>query len=199
MVQIKYSLISEGSSDWVLRTIVERYAIFHNFDLVINESLSKPFNGPLGEARLRIRTRSNFDSDAVELGLYFTDKDKDREGFDKLKFIEDTIRSVQEVYLTKSVTGIPDPHLEAWLLSDQNAVKKVFGLRGEDPIPFSDRPPKSQLESLANTCGGDDLTPPEARKRLAEELDLSVLERNSQSFNQFIHRLKAFLNTQINQ
>jgi len=191
-MDITYALLREGSSDIALKTIVERYAQTRGHTLIFNEALSKPFNGPLGEQTVKIRTRNNFDDSTVEMAFYFADRDKGE--FNKLESIENAIRSVNELYLAKSIIGIPDPHMEVWLLTDQNAVKAVFGLVGDRPVPHSDVEPKKRLELLSNEFGSDELTPPEARKKLAETLDLGVVERNCPSFNNFIQHFNEYLN-----
>lgn len=192
-MEITYALLREGSSDIALKTIVERYAQTRSVQLIFNEGLSKPFNGPLGEQTVKIRTRSNFDTNAVEIAFYFADKDKG--DFNKLESIQNAVKAVNELYLSRSIIGIPDPHMEVWLLADQNAVKAVFGLAGDQPIPHDDVEPKKRLELLSNEYGSDELTPPEARKKLAEALDLSVVERNCPSFNNFIQHFNEYLNS----
>jgi hypothetical protein len=132
---IRYALLREGTTDTALQIIVERFAHNKGIELLFNEALSKPFNGPLGEQKVRIRTRANFDSSAVDLAFYFTDKDKGE--FNKAEKIANAIKSVNESYLLKSVIGVPSPHMEAWLLAGQDCVKHLFSWPGDEPLPLT--------------------------------------------------------------
>ncbi|HET7060150.1 MAG TPA: hypothetical protein VFH99_02435 [Candidatus Saccharimonadales bacterium] len=183
----------EGNTDISLKIILERHAVSRGCSLIYNEELSKPFNGPLSKVALRIRTKKNFDSGDVDMAFYFADRDKG--DYDKLEYIQQEIGAVNGAYLLRSIVGIPDPHMEAWLLADENAVKRVFGIAGEQPVPFANLPPKDRLNALSNKAGDTELTPPIARRKLAKSCNLNLVERRNRSYNQFIGRYNDFLNS----
>lgn len=184
----------EGTTDISLQVLVERHAQARGFELSFDKDLSKPFNGPLSDVAVKIRTRKNFSQGAMDLAFYFADKDRGE--FNKFEHIRDAIKSVDNAYLLKSVIGIPDPHMEAWLLADEDIVKQIFGLPGDEPLPFPELEPqpKSRLQALTSQCGDTELTPPLARSRLAESCNLTTLEQKSASYRQFIRRFNTFLN-----
>lgn len=190
---LKYALIREGSSDEVLKILVEKYGESKGLKFECSDQHSKPFKGPLANTLLRIRTMDIFDVANLDCAFYFTDKD--RGDFNKIEKIEEAITSVNSLHLQKSIIGIPDPHMEAWLLADQDNVKAVFRLDGTKPLPYSDLEPKSRLENLCRNSDDTELTPPEARKRLATGADLNKTARSCPSFNSFVGKFNTYIAT----
>jgi len=135
-----------------------------------------------------IYTRLFFCSaESVDLALFFTDQDKDKEG--RKDKIRELISRVNPGYIDFSVIGVPDPHLEKWLISDYNAVKRVFGLPGDEKIPGSDLSPKDQIKFLQSLMGKEQLSFYEACENLSHELDIDVVRQRCADFNSFAGEL----------
>jgi hypothetical protein len=190
----KYGYICEGEYDvGALQTLIERYALEEKqVDIEVVRELCKPTNGPVSKSAVNMRTRL-FQDKAVDLCFYFSDKDKGDQ--DKLSHITEGIESVDRNMLDIAIIGIPAPHFEAWLLCDDSAAKDLFNLQGDQALPFSELAsnPKSRLIKLADKYGDEILTPQEARRKLAEKVNIRILIHNDPTFQSFVNSFNAAL------
>lgn len=185
MEKITYGILSEGDSDLSsLSILCGRIAKIKGIELELNIPLSKPANGPISDKVIRVRTEM-FRKGGVQFAAYFADADKD--GFHKkVKFIKDVIRDIDTSWLDRAVVGVPDRNLEAWLLEDQDMVKKILGIPGSLPLPHSEiKDPKEKLIRLVAEYGDEAMTPTSFRLELANKIDLNILKRKSNSFRAF--------------
>lgn len=115
-----------------------------------------------------------FDDDKADVGIFITDRDRSkREGFSRRAQVEDKLNGANPAYLLRSVIGVPDPHIEKWLLLDDNCLKRIFVLDHTKPIPFSDVEPKLQFHQLVG-LPSHTLTRFEAAKLITEQMDLGI-------------------------
>jgi hypothetical protein len=96
--------------------------------------------------------------------------------------------------LPKVVSGVPEPHLEKWIIADENAVKTVLGLPGSQPLPHPSLKPKDRLIQLVNN-GEFEGTLDEAKVAILENSRIIDMCRHASDFNSFKSDLDNFLNT----
>ena len=90
------------------------------------------------------------------------------------------------------VIGIAVREFEAWLLGDQNAVRRVIDVHF-DPLKSVERmSPREAKECLGNLIGVSEveLGADEIRREIAYSCDLGVLSKECSSFNSFEQKLK---------
>ena len=187
--KLRIGILSEGSSDLSsLSIIVKRLIKKQGIEALIDNSLSKPVNGPISEKVIKLRT-ALFIRGRLDIGLYFSDAD--RQGFNKKKsFIRECIGRFDDSWLDRAVIGIPDRNLEAWLLSDQDTAKEILGIYASEPLHHKEvKDPKIRLLRLASERGNDSLTPSLLRIQIASQANLSTICKNSKSFQSFVDDL----------
>lgn len=92
-----------------------------------------------------------------------------------------------------SLVLIPVREIEAWLLADAQAIKKVFNLQSEPVIPQNPEllpDPKRSLEDLVWRAGNKRYVNSIHNERLAEESRLGLIEkcRSFRAYPQFLRR-----------
>jgi hypothetical protein len=93
------------------------------------------------------------------------------------------------------VIGCPDPHIEKWLLLDQNALKDVFGVSPNIPLHKCERDfYKNELKNIIRNAGWP-ITQGgiEYSKDIIEKIDFIRAKRNDASFGNFINDLRLIL------
>jgi len=117
------------------------------------------------------------------------DKDKDRRG-DRLKNMQQmraTDRSNPANNLLPTALGEANPHLEAWLLDDGQAVKSVLQIPDTDSIPtLPHRDPKNALGQLIDESPRQE-GPKELLGEIASAMEPSRCQHSSTTgFTQFV-------------
>lgn len=181
----KYALISEGVSDvYSIRIICQRLALLEGREIELDDDLSHPANGPITENMVKIRVKQFYSNDVI-FGVCLSDTDKNKYN-EKITSLNNMVRKAQPVWYDKIVIGSPCRNLEAWLLADEDCVKKQLSLDGAKALPFrSESDPKNRLLQLAAKYGDDSLTPQSLRKLLAEQMDLEIVAKKNNSFSKF--------------
>ena len=106
------------------------------------------------------------------------------------------IDKVMRGFVGQVIYAIPDPHVERWLLLDQEAFKKVMGRGCEAPAYKCDRGHYKRLLSEAiRKAGKTPLTGGERVKKLVNAADLEYLERTEDSLGKFLKALLQQLQT----
>lgn len=128
-------------------------------------------------------------SNPVQIAIYLTDKDKQ-----KGKLEEKILAKINEIdkdLNSISAIGIPNPHFEKWLMSDKGNIKSVFRIENKEKIPFSDCPPKQQLELLQRHMQKPSRTLLQCYTNLAELVNIPTLRKSSQEFEKFYKNIKS--------
>lgn len=188
---IVIGILSEGVSDIAsLEEICHRLLVRLGITATVAEKLSRPANGPISEKVIKLRT-ALFKKGDVDLAFYFADADKI--GFNKkYNLIKGGIQGFDESWLDRSVIGVPDRNLEAWLLSDQNTVKRLLNLDAGEALPHGKiKDPKERFLRIVSEHGEDSLTPSAFRRKMAKEADLDEMARRSDSFKAFCDELSV--------
>jgi hypothetical protein len=141
---IKIGIAFEGKRDITPLEILIQRILAPNFNPVILKRRS-PYTGLIGYTKLF--TKDFFElGDTVDVAVFVTDQDKQKKRVKNtiLKIIE----GVNPTYKLFSVVGVPDPHFEEWLLTNQGYVKNYFGLEATQPLTIIDNSPKITIEHL---------------------------------------------------
>lgn len=92
---------------------------------------------------------------------------------------------------TEFVCGFPDPELEQWFIDEENAIKKILGLKGNNPIPYPKLKPKERLLLLIEQSNADIADSKlDIYIEIASSLDLKKLCECSKSFKSFYAAIK---------
>lgn len=138
---IRYTLLADGGSDAVLIPIID-WVIRKNFTELNFES---QFARGLGEVGLSLSSRIAAAIEQFPCDVLFVHRDGEKESFsDRLLEIRESLQDVVKAY----VPIIPIKMTEAWLLSDEVAIRAAAGNRnGKIDLQL---PPKKKWETLAN-------------------------------------------------
>ncbi len=143
---IKIAVVYEGLRDTdAVRVIISRIIESEGIEFEISKMVPT-HKGIIGYVKAYVRTF--FDLEGLHVGVFLTDQDVKVDVDDRRRKIRQCIEEVNPTHLNYSAIGVADPHFEKWLVSDHNLLKKIMRLNGSDPIPFSDKLPKHQLELL---------------------------------------------------
>jgi hypothetical protein len=191
-MDLRYGILSEGDSDLTaLQIVIERITSELGHTLRLDSSASIPVSGPITPAGVKLRT-DLFNSKGLDIGVYFADKDKETTG-SKRTMIRDAIKASSEEWLERSAIGIPDPHMEAWMIADEDTLKNYLGIDGPESLPFGHLDAKERVTNFASNYGPIDLTQMVLIRYMAENMDLRVVKNRSQSFQDFCSSLQGAL------
>jgi len=196
-MNLSYGLLCEGDSDLsALSIIIQRLGERLGHDLIISLDQSNPVSGPISKVSVKLRTTAFLQAN-LDLGFYLADNDKGEIG--KLQMIRTNVETVNQAWFNRSVIGIPDPHMEAWLIADQDTVKNYFGIPADQPLPFAGQQPKPRMSSLVSSYGEEQLTVGEFRRILASTMNIEHVIHHDSEFATFEGNIRAALNFVENQ
>ncbi len=191
--KVKVGLSCEGkNSDLpVLRILVKRLLDINEIDFEIKKEIPAG-SGIIGFARAH--TEEFFEeADPVDIGIYLTDQDDPNAN--RKKQVRDEIIKVNEVLANYTIIGVPDPHIEAWLIADQDLVKNIFGFRGEEKLPKENLKPKDRITYFQRNMTSNSILLYDAYERLANESNLKIIMDRCPEFADFSESLKAVCNS----
>ena len=179
MIEIKVALAYEGPADeGTFIEIPKKIISEFGADLKVVRELS-PKTGLLGFIEGYLR---EFEKDDPDIIILSTDLDG---APDRKKALSGIISTKFPQLEDRISLAMPEPHIEKWFLGDHNAVKKVFLLSGDKPLPFSDYTPKKQLEMMRLNMPEEELlTKSECKIKLVLESNIEELKK-SKEFSQF--------------
>lgn len=168
----KIGIIAEDNSDIdVISEIIKKYIDDSDFTI-------KKFVGN-GCGKLKSKC-SSWASMLLKSGcdhiLLFHDLDRNDEG-ELLKELEGKIAKKD---FPNSVIVIPVEEMEAWLLSDPQAIKKVFSLQKVPKINKNSeaiKSPKEHLKEVVWKCGKKRYMNTAHNKKIAKEIDVEKLKK----------------------
>jgi hypothetical protein len=123
----------------------------------------------------RVYARQLFEVDQVDVAVFLTDQDVPPDRDDRHKRIKEEIEKVNVGYLEFSAIGVPNPHLEHWLLQDESVLKRIFSLNHEARVPHADLLAKSQLKALWSEMPTPKLSMRETLLRIVNEMSLDLM------------------------
>lgn len=129
----------------------------------------------------------------VDLCVFCTDQDED--SISRRNQIIKKVQSVDEAFALKTIAAVPVPHIEAWLLLDENTVKKILGLDATQPLAHADLQPKSRLAALYGDSDTFLNSQNDLRIIIAKEMDLKECKKRDSGFNRFADDLRQLLQT----
>lgn len=187
MSKLKVCIASEGNRDKeVLDVLVRRIFSYLEIDIDVIKIVT-PGTGLIGYMKTYVPYFFNVIS--TDIALFITDQDVPKERDNREKHMYEEISKVDTLLLDKCAVGVPDPHLEKWLLSDQEAVIKVFHLPGDQRIPGSRLPPKDRLYNLRGNMNPM-LSEVETYTTLANKMKISNVLRSDVNFKRFVYKIK---------
>lgn len=183
--RLKIGIAYEGSRDLPVITILIK-RILCAVDVEVQ--IVKAFQARSGIIKyVAAYTRSFFeDAEVVDIAFFVTDQDFSEDPR-KEKIIQ-IIQKINPAYILRSVVALPNPHLEKWLLADQDVVKAVFKLPGDKPLPGNHLNPKDQLEYIRSSVGGSQLAGYEVYEILAKRFDMNKVVLVCSEFESFKNR-----------
>ena len=125
---------------------------------------------------------------SVDLGIFCTDQDKSPSS--RRRDVEEEIRRVDESFLSKAAIAIPSPHIEAWLLLDDSAIKRILGMDASAPLPHSDLPPKNRLTAIYHEAQDYLKSQNQLRVEIAQIMDIEVCARKDSNFASFLQDIR---------
>jgi len=112
--------------------------------------------------------------------------DADRRKPDELE--REFKRRISKDYSFQVIPIIVVEELEAWLIADPAALRNLLGKSRDFKNPEKIRHPKAELQKLLSRTTR---YTPEVARRLAQSLDLKMLERRCSSFREFQRALES--------
>lgn len=193
MRRLETGFLCEGTSDVsTLKILVERLLGEFGFEMSVVEELSNPTNGPISEKATKLRAKLFADA-GIDIALFIADADKI--GFSaKHERIKKWVTEATPFWAEHCIVGIPERNLEAWLLADQDTVKKMLKLDGGKSLPFASmKDPKERLIKLVAEFSDKFLLPAMFRVDIARKANLNTMRNNSNSFRAFSDELRNVL------
>lgn len=136
-----------------------------------------------------------FSGSGRELLVFLTDSD---DGANTKQDILDKLNEARAELLPISAVGIASPHIESWVIADEDVVKSVFGLEGSEPLPYPSLKPKDRLISIYSNSDYDG-TLDDAKIEIASSANLSQIARKCSGFADFTRGINDALNYLQNQ
>jgi hypothetical protein len=184
--KIRIGVLSEGNSDLsVIEILVRR--ILENEDLELEFSCWRARTMVVNFVKPYLRLF--FEREApVDFGLFVTDNDSSSDSRRK-KIYEIVDGHNAGVYRERVAVGVPQPHMEAWLIADQDTVKHTFNLPAADPLPMGNSPKEMLLSLVGNQTGTGTLSQSDAYAALARSADLGLIKTRCRDFRTFCEDL----------
>lgn len=131
-----------------------------------------------------------FSNNNRQLVVFLTDSDG---GSNTRQDIVDKIISSKPELQPISAIGIAEPHLESWVIADEDAVKAVFGLDASRPLPHSSMKPKDRLISIYSNSNYEGALD-DAKITIASKSNLQAMSRKCSDFAQFMQSVNDVIN-----
>lgn len=190
MRNLDIGIVCEGGNDCeVIACIVKRLLELQGFTFSCYQSYQpNTMILPFLPAYIQKFTRTN-----VDLCVFCTDQDED--GISRRSQILKKVQSIDKVFALKTIAAVPVPHIEAWLLLDEDVIKKILNLNATQPLAHADLQPKNRLAALYGDSETFSNSQNDLRIRIAREMDLNKCKKRDSNFNRFTDDLHQLLQT----
>lgn len=189
---MRVGILIEGVLDREpIQSLVERIILNIYSDPELQFILHKA-NGPI-VSNLEIAVTIFFESrPRCDIAVFVGDYDRSGENCRRVRnwVKQFVLLNAEEII----VTACPKPTLEAWLLEEEISIKKVLGLRPDEPLPHNKLSPKDRFMEIIGQFNREiTKSAPEIYSEVARGMDLQYLYRKSPSFKSFYDELERVI------
>jgi hypothetical protein len=209
MKELRYTLLSDGSSDKALIPILTGLLREHHVECAIQAVWADLRRLPKPPKTLSSRIISSLDLYPCDLLFIHRDAEKQPRSF-RVAEIQEAMEKAGESLFVPIVCVVPVRMQEAWLLFDEAALRRASGNpRGRQPLQLPDLArveqmpdPKNELYSLLQTASGltgrrlKDFPVRERAQRVAELLDDFTSLRVLSAFSELEAELEQVIQMQ---
>lgn len=190
---MKIGLLYEGDFDESpLQIIIKRIILEINPELNDISFITKSAGGSI-DGHIRIATVLFYDTHSVDLAVFVADTDGKVSKCRRIRTLVTTnCKKINPsaVY----IIGFPDPELEQWFLDEENAIKQMFSLPGDQRLPYNEMAPKERFIRIIKENNSDiTVTEREIYTKITAAMDLQTLLMRNQSFKRFFNAFKKTL------
>lgn len=191
--EIKIGILYEGKRDVIPLINISKRTI----NYIIGGDLTikfEPFsaNGSI-DGKIKPALTNFFEIKYCHFGFIVSDLDKG-ENDPKEKLIRDSCAK-NNIKNGSLIYAFPVPEFEQWFFDEENSLKKILGLSGGEPIPFSELDPKERLKKLFKLAVQKDIVNITENDvdfffKISEGLNIPFLKSNSKSYKKFFHEIE---------
>ena len=183
MKELRYTLLSDGSSDKALLSLLSWLLQSHHVECAIQSNWAALRRLPKPPKTLSSRIISSLD--LYPCDLLFVHRDAEKEPREKrVVEIQEALQAVKSVQVPPAVCVIPVRMQEAWLLFDESALRRAAGNpHGRQPLDLPDVTKLEELPDPKNIL----------YKLLREASGLSPRRLQKFSVNELVHRVAALI------
>lgn len=133
-----------------------------------------------------------FNTHQCDLGIFLADTDGKPSKASRIRS-KVTQNCAQVNTAAKYAIGLPNPSYEQWLLDEENSIKRIFHLPGNQKLPYDTLSPKERLEKIIDYHRSITVPPSEMYTNITRDLGLNKLCRSNRSFKSFYSSLQSAL------
>lgn len=211
MKELRYTLLSDGSSDQALIPILTWALRQQGLRIPIQDQWANLSRIPKLDRRLQLSERIELSLELYPCDLLFVHRDAEKETYGtRLTEISRALESTSTVDPEVVIAVIPVRMQEAWLLFDEMAIRLAAGNpNGQEPLEFQPLvnfeglpDPKDVLHDLLRKASGlsgrrlKKFSASKAARRVAEFIDDFTPLRQLSAFNAFESEVKAVIEAQ---
>lgn len=188
---MKIGLLCEGDSDErPLQIIIERIiSELRQSQAKRLSFVTKSAQGSI-ESLIRISAILFYNTNDCDLAVFITDSDGKSDKCKRIKSLVST--HCKRIRPSGSyIVACPDTELEQWLLDEENAIKQIFSLAGNLPLPYEGMTPKERLLRIIHENGKDiTVTESDMYAKVAALMNLKTLCMRNKSFKSFYDAIR---------
>ena len=190
---MKIGLLCEGHSDEKPLQILIKRIISEIKPSIENISFVSQYTEGSIDSKIRSSAILFLDTHECDIAIFVTDTDGKMEKCRRIRTM--VMNYCKQVNSSVNyVTGCPDPELEQWFLDEENAIKGIFRLSGDLPLPYNDLPSKERLQKIINDNNKDiTLTKNDYYVRVSSIMHLGKLYNSSKSFKSFYEAIRKII------
>src|SRR3989338_595949 len=189
--KIRVGFLGENDTDFAVMEILMSRVLDPRLLPVIQFVGQKTRTSILGYVRayLHIFFENPIETENMALAIFVTDQDWDARS--RRDTIIETIESYNPTYIDKCAVGVPNPHIEAWLIADRDNTKRIFNFPSGRAFPRKISPKDFILGLISHQTGVDTMSREDAYKKLANTSSIKIMRSHCKDFNQFCEDLTS--------
>jgi len=188
MKSVKIGIAYEGGSDGKIITEIARKVFESRGYTFDSPEYETPATGLLGFIVLYTK---RFAAANVDVAIFSTDQDKDLSS--RRENIIEKVRKADELMVEKTAIAIPDPHIEKWLLLQDQIIKNILCIPGNEALKHGECSPKEQLLSLYEDSSYDG-TVGELKLQIVSKMDIEECSKRDNTFRAFVRDIQNITN-----